>query len=294
MPAILIYLSIIISNVTQSASTKAFNKRSSASLIFNSLKASSAFLLTLAFSLAGFSFHIPTALFGIGHGVLLSISMYAGYQALCRGPMALTSMLVSFSVVIPFLWGVTVMDEPMGAFKIIAVVLLISAIICTNADKIFSRQKEKMSGFLVWLAFVLATFVCNGISSVLQKEHQSSFPGQYNREFTVFALFVCTVVYAALYIFNLMKGKKPADSANGSGTKGLWLALLAGATTALSGVLTLWLASFEDASILFSIISAGGILGSLTCGGLVFKEKLKLNHYLALVLGIVSIILMKL
>lgn len=299
MPALLIYFSIILSNVTQSASTKAFNKKSSASLVFNVLKASSALLATLLFAIFGFSFHTPTLLFGVGHGVLLSLAMYTGYEALCRGPMALTSMLVSFSVVLPFLWGVTVRNEPMGIFKILALILLVSAILCTNADKIFTKQKKKMSGFGVWLVFVLLTFVSNGISSILQKEHQSLFPGQYNREFTVFALFICTAVYSLLYLFDGLKNKKSISS-DGKPyvgiveSKGKIFALLAGLTTALSGLLTLWLASFEEASILFSIVSAGGILGSLLCGKFIFKEKLKLNHYLALILGIASIVLMKL
>ena len=303
MPAFLIYLSIILSNVTQSASTKTFNKKNYAPLVFNVLKATSAFLITLAFTLPGFSFHAPTLSFGLGYGALLALSMYAGYEALCRGPMALTSMLVSFSVVIPFIWGVTVRNEPMGLFKILAVIFLVAAIICTNADKIFKKQ-EKSQGFGVWLLFVLLTFAANGVSSILQKEHQSLFPGQYNLEFTLFGLMVCAAVYGLLYLISLPSRKKePASSADTApssarigilNAKGKLFGFLSGATTALSGLLTLWLASFEDASILFSIISAGGILASLTCGKFVFKEKLKLNHYLALVLGITSIVLMKL
>ena len=184
MPALLLYFSIILSNVTQSASTKAFNQKNYAPLVFNVLKAASAFLLTLAFALPTFSFHTPTLFFGLGYGVLLSVSMYTGYEALNRGPMALTSMLVSFSVAIPFVWGVAVRGESMGLFKIFAVVLLVAAIVCTNADKIFKKQKEKLHGFGIWLLFVFLTFASNGAFSILQKEHQSLFPGLYNREFT--------------------------------------------------------------------------------------------------------------
>jgi multidrug transporter EmrE-like cation transporter len=58
--------------------------------------------------------------------------------------------------------------------------------------------------------------------------------------------------------------------------------------------LTLSLAGFENASILFPVISAGTILGSLLCGRLVFGEKLKINHYIAILFGTASVVLLKL
>ena len=284
--ALALYFLIILSNITQSAATKAFNQRNYAPAFFNIIKAASALLITLIFSLPTFKLHLPTVIFGLAYGAMLSSSMYAGYEALCRGPMALTSMLVSFSVVIPFTWGVTVRNEEMTPLKAVAIVLLICAIICTNADKIAHRG-EKKKGFGAWLAFVALTFVCNGAFSVLQKEHQTLYPSQYKQEFTVFALLLCTVIYSVPFL--LRKEKRAFGE-----IKGKSFALLAGVTTVLSSLLTLMLASFENASILFSIISAGGVLASLLCGRFVFREKLRSNHYLALVLGIVSIVLMKL
>ena len=284
--ALALYFCIIFSNVTQSASTKIFNQKNYAPAYFNVIKAASAFLLELAFSLYGFTFHLPTVFFGLAYGAALSVSMYAGYEALCRGPMALTSMLVSFSVILPFIWGVAVRNEALNQFKLFAVVLLISAIICTNADK-FKGGIKKPRDFVSWLTFVGITFLGNGFYSILQKEHQILYPSMYSREFMVYALFLCTVVYTLILVFN--KEKIPMRE-----VKGKNFALLAGVTTALSGSLTLILAALENASILFSIISAGGILASLTCGKFIFKEKLKINHYIALVLGISSIILMKL
>jgi drug/metabolite transporter (DMT)-like permease len=282
---IALYFCIILSNVTQSASTKAFNQKNYAPVFFNVVKAASAFLITLLLSLSGFTFHLPTVIFGFCYGAALSVSMYAGYEALCRGPMALTSMLVSFSVMLPFIWGVTVRSEALNGFKIAALIILVAAIICTNLDKLRGGI-EKPRDFGAWLAFVGITFLGNGVYSILQKEHQTLYPSMYNREFMVFALFLATVIYLLIFL-----SKKPITAPKR--VKGKSFALLAGITTALSGTLTLSLAAMENASILFSILSAGGILASLACGRLVFREKLKLNHYAALLLGITSIILMK-
>ena len=70
--------------------------------------------------------------------------------------------------------------------------------------------------------------------------------------------------------------------------------VLSGLANAAANFLTLILAGFENASVLFPIISAGTILASLLCGRLWFKEKLKINHYFALAAGISSAILFKL
>ena len=97
----LLYLGVVLFSVTQSATTKLFHKGGGSQLAFNAIKALSAFVLMLVVSLFRFNFHLPTLLFGMAYGVLLCVSMYAGYEALRRGPMALTSMLVSFSIIIP-------------------------------------------------------------------------------------------------------------------------------------------------------------------------------------------------
>ena len=70
--------------------------------------------------------------------------------------------------------------------------------------------------------------------------------------------------------------------------------VLSGLASGIANFLTLVLAGMENASVLFPIISAGTILASLYCGRLLFKEKLRINHYVALAAGIVAVILFKL
>ena len=108
---IFIYLLIVTLSVFQSAATKAFGRQSQNSFVFNAIKASSALVLFGLMAAVGFTPHLPTALLGMLYGTLLALSMYAGYKALCLGPMAITSMLVSFSIVIPLCWGITVGNE---------------------------------------------------------------------------------------------------------------------------------------------------------------------------------------
>lgn len=283
---LIIYLLIVAATVTQSASTKAFNRCSAHSAVFNAVKAGTALILFALMAAPGFQLHWPTLLFGLLYGGCMCLSMYAGYKALCLGPMALSSMLVSFSVLIPLIWGVTAGQETLNAVKCLALVLLLCAIVLTNADKI-KRGQKKQENHALWLTFVGITLLCNGVASVLQKQHQTLYPESYSREFMFFAMLLCAVIFGAAVL-------KKLSLAEIRSAKGKRYGVLSGLTNGMANFLTLLLAGFENASILFPVISAGTILGALLCGRFVFKEKLKINHYAALLTGIVAVVLLKL
>lgn len=283
---IAVYILIILASVTQSATTKLFNQNCSHSTVFNAIKSCTALILFALISAFGFTFHLPTVLFGVLYGAILCISMYAGYQALCRGPMALTSMLVSFSVVVPLIWGITVGNETLKSLQYPALILLFLAIILTNADKI-KAKKTTQTNYCLWLLFVGITFACNGICSILQKQHQTLYPEAYSREFMLFAMLLCSVVF----LISAFRKISPKEL---KGIKGKRYGVLSGLANGIANFLTLVLAGMENASVLFPIISAGTLLVALLCGKLLFKEKLKANHYVALATGIVAVVLLKL
>ena len=283
---ILLYLCIVLSSVTQSASTKAYNRGGGSSLVFNALKTLSAFLLFLLISIPRFTLHGPTVCYGLLYGLALCLSMYAGYRALGLGPMALTSMLVSFSLLMPLLWGILIRNEGFSLLKSGGLALLLLSLLLVNAHNLRPEGRTAHPQGL-WLFFVAVTFLCNGVCSILQKEHQTAYPSLYNREFMLFAMLLCAAVFIAVALARL-----PLSAVREAPGKGL--GVLSGVTNALANFLTLLLAGMENASVLFPIVSAGTILAALLCGRLIFKEKLRLNQYAALALGILAIVLMKL
>lgn len=281
----IIYLLIVLATVLQSATTKLFHRESSNPMVFNAVKAGVAFAVFALSAISGFTFHMPTMLFGMFYGISLSISMCAGYYALSLGPMSVTSMLASLSVLLPILWGIAVRKESFGGVQYTAIVFLILAMIMTNANKHQAKQTERIQHGQ-WLLFVGLTFVCNGICSILQTEHQKMFPGHYNQEFMFFAMLLCVLVFLGL---NLKKMQCTAFQI----TKGIGYAVISGITNGAANFLTLMLAGYENASVLFPIVSAGTVLGSLFCGKILFKEKLKWNQYIALAAGIIAVVLLK-
>lgn len=282
----LFYFLIIACAGTQSATTKLYNRQLGSPAVFNAIKAGSALVLFALMAAAGFTLHLPTVLFGLCYGACLCLSMHAGYKALCLGPMALTSMLASFSVIIPLLWGVTVGDETVNTLQWIAFGLLIFAILMTNADKLRNKQKPDR-GYALWLVFLLITFLTNGLCSVIQKQHQTLFPEAYSREFMFFAMLLCTAVFAAIALFK-------ASPREIFASRGKRFGILSGTCNGLASFFTLVLAGLENASVLFPAISAGTILAALLFGRFLFKEKLRVHHYLALAAGILAVVLLKL
>ena len=139
---IILYILIILATSLQSASTKLFNRQSDKSATFNAIKSITSFFMFLLAACFGFTLHVPTVLFGLLYGAGMCLSMYSGYRALCLGPMALTSMLVSFSVVIPLVWGVTFGGEKLKLLQYPALFILVLAILLTNADKFKSKDTQ--------------------------------------------------------------------------------------------------------------------------------------------------------
>ena len=282
----LFYFLILLSSAIQVSATKLYGKKGESPAVFNALKATSALVLFALMAIIGFQFHLPTVLFGLGYGACLCLSMHAGYKALCLGPMALTSMLASFSIVIPLLFGIAVWNEKISLMKGIALVLLVFAILMTNADKL-KRGGKAEGHYALWLIFISLTFLCNGFGSVIQKQYQNLYPDAHNREFMLFAMLLCSVVFTTIALTKA----KPKDIL---ASKGKRFGLISGVCNGLASFFTLVLAGLENATVLFPIISAGTILAALFCGRFVFKETLKAHHYLALASGILAVILLKL
>lgn len=281
--AVLLFCTVLVFTVAQSVSTKLYHKSGESSIIFNAIKALFSFVPLLIFSLFSFSFHTPTLLLGTVYGVLMCVSMTSGYLALKSGPMALTSMLVSFSIVIPIVYGVCV-GEGLGTFKIVGLCALIVAMVMVNVNK---QTKESKVSYAKWLLFVALTFVANGTMSVIQKIHQTQFPSLFVTEFMTVGMLVGALFFCVLALIKT-KPKRIFQS------KGKIFGVIAGICSAVANFCTTALVGMENASALFPAITAGTLVLNLILGLIIFKEKLKINHYVAVAFGICAVVFLKL
>lgn len=282
----LIYICSVLFAVTQTVTTKIYAKESDNSIVFNTIKTVFALLFFGLISIGGVRMHIPSIIYGCLYGIALSLAMYTAYTAISLGIASLTSVLVSFSVIIPIVYGIAFCGENMTAPKAAGMFFLVLALVFANIDKMRTKS-EKETNYVKWLLFVFATFVLNGTCSVLQKMHQNYYPGEYLNEFMLSAMILSTLAFVIVFIFKVSFKELKA-------TKGKVHAAVSGAANAIANYSTLALAGLEHASVLYPLISAGTILAVLLCGRFILKESLKKNHFIGLACGLAAVVFLKL
>ncbi len=253
---------------------KAYASKGGSAHVFNVNKAIAGICVFLVMgAVNGMALHMPTLLFGIGYGIFLGISMFTGFKALGMGPMALTSIIASFSLVIPFVFGITVWNEKLSLYGALGIVLIMAAIILLNF------KKEKGLSFK-WSVYALLTMATNGLCSLIQKYHQLYYPNEYRIEFMIWSL-LCVLMITSIM------GRKELKS-----FKLKLTGVISGILNGGANFIVLYLAATENASVLFPIVSVCNVIAAWLIGKLIFKEKLKITQIIGLILGVAAVVLL--
>ena len=276
---ILFYLLNVVCSSGQSALSKQSAMKGGSSAIFNISKAAAGVLMFVLFGLfTGLTFHLPSCLMGIAYGAFLCLSMHCGFKALGMGPMAMSSIIASFSLIIPFLFGITVWGESLTVPGGVGIVLLLASIFLLNF------KKEKGISFL-WSVYAFLTMGANGICSLVQKYHQLYFPGQYRTELMVSALLTVLVILLVIELSH--KERTQPIRVNGLG-------ILSGLLNGASNYIVLYLAATEKASVLFPVVSVAHLIAVWLIGRGLYKERMKPLQLFGLLFGLAAILLLNL
>lgn len=276
---ILLYILNVACSAGQSTLSKSYSSKGGNAATFNTSNAFAGVLMFLLFGLlSGMSFHVPSLLFGLGYGIFLCISMYTGFRALAMGPMALTSIIASFSLIIPFLFGITVWKEPLSLSGAVGILLILCSIVLLNF-------KKEQGITLKWFLFALITLLTNGICSLIQKYHQLDYPGLYRNEFML-----CALLCVLLFFFAAQKVRPEQKQSVRLCRQGL----LSGVINGLANYLLLYLAATEKASVLFPVTSVAKVIAVWIIGRLLFKERLNLIQTIGLAAGLLAVVLLNL
>lgn len=274
---ILLYFSNMLCCASQSAVGKLYAAKGGQAKTFNLYKTLSAvFLFLIWFLLRGQMLHWNTLPWAVLYGIFLTVSMHTGFMALSVGPMALTSIIASMSLVIPFSWGVLFWQEQLTALSLTGVFLLLASIILIN-----SRKQSQLS--IQWLIYSLLTMLANGFCSVLQKYHQRFFPGQYQVDFMLLSMSTTAIILSVLHFLKKEKLPKPC-----------MLGAISGIMNGAANLIVLLLAATQNATSLFPLISAGNAMAAWLAGVLFFREKMQKLQFIGLAAGLAGIIILNL
>ena len=276
-------LIIVICLTVQNVCNKEYNRRVGIGT-FTFAAVGSLFALTVFIVTGGGKFTLSTEYLGysIAFAIAYSTTVITAYYAICTGPLSLSALISSYSLVIPALYGIIILNEPGGAPLIIGIALLLISLVLINLED--KKEEKKLS--LKWAIFAALSFVCNGACSVIQKVQQISCGGRYKSEFMICALFITVSV---LMIAALITERKQILPSIKKGT--LWSALR-GLSNGAVNLLVLVLSLKMAASVMFPVISAGGIVATVFISIFFYKEKMSKKQLLGLILGVGAIILL--
>ena len=198
--------------------------------------------------------------------------------AIKTGPLSITALITSYSLLIPTFYGILFLHDPIHPTLYIGLAALLISLYLINKNK-----DESMKFSPSWIIYILLTFIANGMCSTIQKMQQVHFDGAYKNEFMIISLAVVTIV---LLVLGLSKKGNKREMLKPCIKYGAVKGLINGIMNYLVMVVS---ASMPN-SVLFPSISAGGIVLTFICALTIYKEKLSKIQTVGYILGIVSVV----
>lgn len=218
-----------------------------------------------------------TIALGLLFGVVTALSNFYKMRALTSGPMHITLLVTTSSMIIPTMSGIF-LGERFSLLKLVLVVILIG-FIYLSFDKTDNKKTNKK-----WLFFCGLAFLFQGSIGVLQKIHQIS---EYKGELNGFLL----VAFACSLIYSRIRARKSYRELSFR-KKHIIFAIMCGVCTYIMNFLNLRLSGLLPSQLFFPLVNGSAIVLSSLMSVLLFKEHLSKKQTAGLVGGITSLIVM--
>ncbi len=239
-------------------------------------------LLFFIITSKGLDFNTGLILYSALFAVSYIMGTVFALEAISCGSLSLTALLISYSLLLPTVYGLVFLKDPIGAQFVPSFILLVISLFLTNA------KSEKVKINFKWIVFATLASVGNGMCSVSQKMQQVRFEGAYKNEFMILAL---SIVAAFLLVYSLIKERRQMTSFIKAGWKE---AILCGIANGVVNLLVMVLSDTMPASLLFPLKSGGGILITHLVARFYYKEKLSKMQNVGFIIGLASVILLNL
>ena len=227
-------------------------------------------LLLLKEEISGF-----TVLLGFLFGVVTALSNLFKMLSLSTGPMNITLLVTTSSMIIPTMSGIF-FGETFSLAKLCIVLLLIGFIYLSVSKQKHTKASKK------WLLFCILAFLFQGAIGVIQKIHQTS---TYKTEVSgfLFIAFVCAILFC---VFR-SRGSEAKISLD---KKAVLIGLICGGCTFGMNYINLKLSGILPSQLFFPLINGSAIVLSSIASVIIFKERLSKKQTIGLIGGIISLI----
>lgn len=214
---------------------------------------------------------------GILFGVVTLLNNTYYLRALSKGPMNITDLIATSSMLIPTMSGVFLFNEKFSVIRLLATCFLIFFIYLTLKPTSDGEKVNKR-----WLWYCLIAFLTQGAIGVMQKLHQNSI---YKNELFGFL----AVAFFTSFLFSIFVSRKNETSGKLT-TKQFLVILIQGICMFLMHFLNLKLSGLFPSQFFFPVSAGSGIILVLLISAVIFKEKLTKKQLIGLIGGFAAIL----
>ena len=286
----MVYLLLGITALTatlQNILKKLYNKRCAGGVYcFCGLVSFFAMLFFLAVN-RDWSYPVELLLPSFAFAVSYAVATVFAVLAIRYGSLAISSLVISCSLLIPSFYGIVCLGEPISATLFLGTAFLIVALILVNYEK---KQDKLPRIRLKWVFFLFLAFLGNGMCSTVQKAEALFYGKQGENCFMIVALAMVSLMMLVLTLCV----KEERQCAANTLKKGWLLALLSGVFNGLTNYLVLYLNPRLPASVMFPVISAGGLILVFLYSFFIERERFNVWQKVGFFVGLASIVLLNL
>ena len=227
---------------------------------------------------------LPAVFFGLAYAA----STVFIVLAIKCGSLAKTTLITSYSLLVPAFTGLIVLSEPLGIPMIVGMVFLVVSLWLTNYQKESPDvPKEKVT--FKWIIYLILAFIGNGMCATVQKLTPHYLGNDINQNlYMIAALGLSTVVLIIASFLTKEEGLKDTLKV------GAPLSLLCGLFNGAVNYLVIFLNPHIPASVMFPVLSAGEIILIVPYSLLVRREKFTFAQWAGFAVGVVSVVLLNL
>lgn len=284
MKSAVLLILVILATAFQNVIKKIYGNKTDGkgTYIFSSLvcvAAAAFFALTDTDGLTFSTELIPYSLiFAVGYAAITVFSVLA----LREGSLALSSLIISYSLMVPALFGMMYYNEPTNWTLYAGIALLLISLALVN------KEDGEITISLKWIIYIALAFLGNGLCLVVMQVQTVDFAGGLSNEFMIIALAIVAVSMAVVSLIVERNEIVPCLKTAG------FLPILNGAANGLANFLTLALLLIMPASLMQPLNSAGGIIVTVAISIFIYREKLSMYQLIGVVLGTASVVFLSL
>lgn len=239
---------------------------------------SAAALLFFAVTATKLDFDLSFIPYSIGFATSYAIATVFLVLAIAYGSLSLTSLFFSYSLMIPTLYGLVFLKDDISVVFILGLALLVVSLFLANKND----KKAKFS--FKWIICVILAFLGNGMCTVVQNMQQVAFDGAYKNEFMIVALAIVALVMSIMSLIKERKAMKVYAKA------GWHWALICGLLNGMVNLFVMILSRSMPVSVMFPLISAGGLVVTYLVSRFVYKESLTKLQFVGFILGLAAVV----